>query len=544
MVEVKDEPGHRKVAVFHGNCQAGALVALFEQVPQFTAAYQIVVIPQVHEITPEDLPTVDATFARADLVITQAVREDYRGLPIGTEQVLARAAGAEVVRIPALYSDATVPFQGYIRDGDGLPVDAPITVYHDLRALALAAAGGGPADVPALLSEHVPPADALRHNAEIGDERLRALERESDIRVLDTIFDPAFRGGAFWAVNHPSAAVMDLFVTTIQEALGMTPQPSGLRADLLDRYKTPIERPTVRALGLETFGSDVWIVDGREHSLASVLEANTAMLAGRPDLITTGLEDHGARLEAFGLAPDDVRGAGWIGRRSATVAVPAHGWITPDEGGASARPDAYLPIYEELLADLRDRPIALLELGVGDAPSLQMWHRALPNAVVVGVAPGAEPADLAPGVTLARAAQDDATALAALRRTHAPDGFDVIVDDASHLGAVTARSLQALYRDHLRPGGLYVIEDWGAGYLETFADGAAPDRLSVASLDYSNPAGRLPSHDAGAVGLVKRLVDHVAAGTISSLHPEVFEDALPIRSLTVRDGLVALRKPH
>ena len=53
----------------------------------------------------------------------------------------------------------------------------------------------------------------------------------------------------------------------------------------------------------------------------------------------------------------------------------------------------------------------------------------------------------------------------------APDGFDIIIDDASHIGELTKTSFWHLFDHHLKPGGLYAIEDWGTGYLDDFTDG-------------------------------------------------------------------------
>ena len=53
----------------------------------------------------------------------------------------------------------------------------------------------------------------------------------------------------------------------------------------------------------------------------------------------------------------------------------------------------------------------------------------------------------------------------------APDGFDIIIDDASHIGEFTKRSFWYLFDHHLKPGGLYVIEDWLTGYVDNWPDG-------------------------------------------------------------------------
>jgi hypothetical protein len=51
------------------------------------------------------------------------------------------------------------------------------------------------------------------------------------------------------------------------------------------------------------------------------------------------------------------------------------------------------------------------------------------------------------------------------------------------------------------------------------------------------------SHDIGAVGLIKRLIDHTASGTVRFAQPDIVGDVLDIESLTVWDGVVVLRKP-
>lgn len=234
------------------------------------------------------------------------------------------------------------------------------------------------------------------------------------------------------------------------------------------------------------------------------------------------------------------------------MSSPGAGWLAlppRDDADVAVKPAAYLPAYEELLAPLRDQPISLLELGIWTGDSLEMWRDCLPQATVVGVDLQPPDLDLGERVVIARGDQSDGAFLHGLRAAHAPGGFDVIIDDASHLGQLTARSLQHLYSEHLKPGGLYVIEDWGTGYLPSWPDGAsigAP--LDVENLDAGHPLPdeggiSMPSHDVGMVGVVKRLVDHVAAGTIAALTPALAGPVLPIDSMTIRDGLVVLRKP-
>jgi hypothetical protein len=53
----------------------------------------------------------------------------------------------------------------------------------------------------------------------------------------------------------------------------------------------------------------------------------------------------------------------------------------------------------------------------------------------------------------------------------------------------------------------------------------------------------MPSHQIGLVGVVKRLVDHVASTTLGVHQPEHIDELLDIEWLRVHDGIVALRKP-
>jgi SAM-dependent methyltransferase len=229
-------------------------------------------------------------------------------------------------------------------------------------------------------------------------------------------------------------------------------------------------------------------------------------------------------------------------------------WLRLPERDAyepGVKPAPYVPIYDRLLAPLRLRRCSILELGVWDGDSLVMWRDGLRRATIVGVDLFPPELELGERVHIVQGDQTDPELMRRIACDHAPDGFDVIIDDASHIGITTARSLQILFGVHLRPGGIYVIEDWGTGYLPDFYDGGpVGEPIAVATLDSSPATMRpdvnapipLPSHDVGMVGVVKRLVDHVARGTIAYGSPELVGEALPIASMEVYDGIVVLRK--
>ena len=113
------------------------------------------------------------------------------------------------------------------------------------------------------------------------------------------------------------------------------------------------------------------------------------------------------------------------------------GWLRIPEARAAdvtVKPAPYLPLYEELLEPLRDSAFNLLELGVWKGDSLRMWRDGLPHATIIGVDLRPPDLSLGPRVHVVRGDQGDSAVIDAIRRKHAPDGFDVVIDDASHIG--------------------------------------------------------------------------------------------------------------
>ena len=162
-----------------------------------------------------------------------------------------------------------------------------------------------------------------------------------------------------------------------------------------------------------------------------------------------------------------------------------------------------LALYEPFIAPRRSHVRAVVELGIASGASLHLWARLFPFARILGIDENCRDADMPESrIVVRRCAQQDVATLAAVVAAFAPEGVDVIIDDASHVGQYAKASFWALFPDHLKPGGLYAVEDWGTGYWDHWPDGAVPAHLS------REPA-RLDGHQAGMVGFLKQLVDEV-----------------------------------
>lgn len=190
----------------------------------------------------------------------------------------------------------------------------------------------------------------------------------------------------------------------------------------------------------------------------------------------------------------------------------------------------YLQRYEQFLHDLVDRDVCLLELGVFKGGSLQLWRDYFTRGLIIGLDVNRVDVDDSTGrIRVYQGFQQDLGLLDKIRSESAPKGFDVIIDDASHMGNLTKASFLHLFEKHLKPGGIYVIEDWGTGYWADWPDGSS----------YVQGV----SHQSGMVGFVKELIDACGASDISrSATLDERPISMSVASVHVFPGLVFVIK--
>ncbi|MBB6474929.1 class I SAM-dependent methyltransferase [Sphaerisporangium rubeum] len=144
----------------------------------------------------------------------------------------------------------------------------------------------------------------------------------------------------------------------------------------------------------------------------------------------------------------------------------------------------YTPHYARYLAPLRDRPVRLLEIGVGGyqdpaagGASLRMWQRYFPRGLIYGLDLFGKTGVRGPRIRTLQGDQGDPAALRALAAEHGP--FDIVIDDGSHLNEHVLLSLRELF-PHVRPGGLYVVEDTQTSYWPAFGGGGPTTTMEFA----------------------------------------------------------------
>jgi predicted O-methyltransferase YrrM len=176
-------------------------------------------------------------------------------------------------------------------------------------------------------------------------------------------------------------------------------------------------------------------------------------------------------------------------------------------------------LYEQFFAPRRGEPLTLLEIGVGDGASLRTWREYFANARAVyglDVDPACPARVAGPGIEVVVGDQNDRDLLDALGRR--AGGFDVVIDDGSHTWQAQVTAFEALW-PHVRPEGLYVVEDLHTSYWPAYAAGPVravdyfKQLVDIVNLHGRSGYGLLANDDAAAdldLGLYERTVESVS----------------------------------
>src|ERR1700674_1869583 len=94
----------------------------------------------------------------------------------------------------------------------------------------------------------------------------------------------------------------------------------------------------------------------------------------------------------------------------------------------------YLRNYETVFGEFTDREVRLLELGIHHGGSLELWKDYFPKGLIVGL--DINPvrlSDVSGRIRTYQGAQQNTDLLDRIGWECAPNGFDLIIDDCSHI---------------------------------------------------------------------------------------------------------------
>ena len=142
------------------------------------------------------------------------------------------------------------------------------------------------------------------------------------------------------------------------------------------------------------------------------------------------------------------------------------------EGKVSDKWEHYLRVYHRLLTPYRDLSISVLEIGIQNGGSLEIWSQFFAKAKkIVGCDISQACGDLIFGdprisIVIGDACAEETKCEIIKQST----SFDLIIDDGSHKSADIVKTF-LMYFPLLREGGLFVVEDLHCSYWQEFEGG-------------------------------------------------------------------------
>ncbi|MER9001596.1 glycoside hydrolase family 99-like domain-containing protein [Mesorhizobium australicum] len=188
-------------------------------------------------------------------------------------------------------------------------------------------------------------------------------------------------------------------------------------------------------------------------------------------------------------------------------------------GKVSDKWSIYLETYDRIFAQYRNKPVRILEIGVQNGGSLEIWRQYFTEAeLVLGCDINVACANLIfddkkIGVVVGDANTDEVER----NITAISKEFDIVIDDGSHTSSDIIRSF-ARYFPHLSEGGMYIAEDLHCSYWQEF-EGGLYDPLS--SMSFFKRLLDVVNHEHW--GLNRGRVEALA--TFTEKHKVAFDDA-------------------
>eukprot|EP01065_Artemidia_motanka_P037866 TRINITY_DN4676_c0_g2_i1.p1 TRINITY_DN4676_c0_g2~~TRINITY_DN4676_c0_g2_i1.p1 ORF type:complete len:681 (+),score=225.33 TRINITY_DN4676_c0_g2_i1:58-2100(+) len=139
--------------------------------------------------------------------------------------------------------------------------------------------------------------------------------------------------------------------------------------------------------------------------------------------------------------------------------------------------------YTWYMEGLRSRKLKMMEIGMFLGGSAKLWTKYFPDAEIYGVdleAPALDAASEQTGnkVKVLAGDQSKTTDMKKVTKEAGPGSLDIIIDDGGHATSHMVTTFKVMFRDLLKPGGLYTIEDietsywgWNKAYSVRFTGG-------------------------------------------------------------------------
>ncbi len=147
-------------------------------------------------------------------------------------------------------------------------------------------------------------------------------------------------------------------------------------------------------------------------------------------------------------------------------------YLSRQQGKVSDKWALYLREYERIFAPYRSLPVSILEVGVQNGGSLEVWTEYFTNAsIIVGCDINPKCSNLvyeSPKVRIVIGDVNNQTTQAQIKE-HS-ESFDIVMDDGSHNSSDIIETFCELF-PRVKDGGIYIVEDLHASYWRDYGGG-------------------------------------------------------------------------
>jgi hypothetical protein len=206
------------------------------------------------------------------------------------------------------------------------------------------------------------------------------------------------------------------------------------------------------------------------------------------------------------------------------------------QGYVSDKWSSYLPIYDKWFVSYQEAPIRLLEVGVQNGGSLQIWAKYFANAkLIIGCDINTDCAQLAYDDDRIKLVFGDVKARAVRAEILAhSELYDIVIDDGSHINADIIKTFKYFY-SRLAPGGIYVIEDLHCSYWSRWQGGLyRPD----SAMEFLKSLTDMPNLESWGV----KWLPHKWVGKFKSLSRFTPDDYADIESIIFYNSMCLIVK--
>jgi len=142
------------------------------------------------------------------------------------------------------------------------------------------------------------------------------------------------------------------------------------------------------------------------------------------------------------------------------------------EGKASDKWSLYLDLYEKLFSDIRQKNVRLLEVGIQNGGSLEIWAKYFDHAeIILGCDINQDCQNLRFTDQKINLLIGDINSNQVLKSiSQMSKEYDIIIDDGSHTSPDIIKTFSSLF-PLLSDGGIYVVEDIHCSYWKSFGGG-------------------------------------------------------------------------